>query len=105
MTDLKSAWKSVTDREHWAARGATFVAKVKATKAVWFPPQPAETGKKAASGARKTTKRASKKATGAARRPRQEGRCRQEGRVPPRRRPGPPRTRLEPPRTDLPGAL
>ena len=66
MTDLKSTWKSVTDREHWAARGATFVAKVKATKAVWFPPQPAETGKKAASGARKTTKRAGKKTTGAA---------------------------------------
>ena len=66
MTDFKSAWKGVTDREKWAARGASFVAKAKATKAVWFPPQPAETGKKAASTARKTTKRASKKTTGAA---------------------------------------
>ena len=80
MTDFKSAWKGATNREHWAARGATFVAKVKATKAVWFPPQPAETGKKAASGARKTTKRASKKTTGAGPR----------GPVPPRR-PGPPK--------------
>ena len=66
MTSLNSAWKSVTDRERWAPRGASFVAKVKATKAVWFPPKPAETGKKAASRARKTTKRASKKTTGAA---------------------------------------
>ena len=66
MPDFKSAWNNVADRERWAARGATLAAKVKATKAVWFPPQPAETGKKAASRARKTTKRASKKTTGAA---------------------------------------
>jgi hypothetical protein len=66
MTGLKSAWKGVTDREHWAARGATFMAKAKATKAVWFPPKPAETGKEAASTAKKTTKSASKKTTGAA---------------------------------------
>jgi hypothetical protein len=70
MIEIKSRWKSVTDREKWAARGASFVAKAKATKVVWFPPEPVETGKKAASTAKKTakkaTKRATKKTTGAA---------------------------------------
>ena len=66
MIEIKSGWKSVTDRERWAARGASFVAKAKATKAVWFPPQPAYAGKKAASTAKKTTKKATKKATGTA---------------------------------------
>lgn len=66
MTDLKSASRSVTDRKKWGARGASFVAKVKATKAVWFPPRPAETGKKTASRAEKTTTTARKKTTGAA---------------------------------------
>ena len=53
MIEIKSGWKSVTDRERWAARGASFVAKAKATKAVWFPPKPADAGKKAASTARR----------------------------------------------------
>lgn len=70
MTEIKSQWKSVTDRERWAARGASFVAKARATKVVWFPPKPVETGKKAASTAKKatkkTTKGATKKTTGAA---------------------------------------
>ena len=66
MIDIKSRLKSVTDREKWAARGASFVAKAKATKVVWFPPEPVETGKKAASTAKKATKRATKKTTGAA---------------------------------------
>ena len=66
MIEIKSGWKSVTDRERWAARGASFVAKVKATKVVWFPPKPVETGTKAATTTRKTTKRAAKKSTGAA---------------------------------------
>ena len=66
MIEIKGRWKSVTDREMWAARGASFVAKAKATKVVWFPPKPAETGKKAASTAKKATKRATKKTTGAA---------------------------------------
>ena len=70
MIEIKSRLKSVTDREKWAARGASFVAKAKATKVVWFPPEPVETGKKAASTAKKTakktTKRATKKTTGAA---------------------------------------
>ena len=66
MIEIKSRLKSVTDREKWAARGASFVAKAKATKVVWFPPKPVETGKKAASTAKKATKRATKKTTGAA---------------------------------------
>ena len=66
MIDVKSGLRSVADREQWAERGASFVAKLKATKAVWFPPAPVETGKKAASTAKKTTGRASKKTTGTA---------------------------------------
>ena len=66
MNEIKSRWKGVTDREKWAARGASLAAKAKATKAVWFPPKPVETGKKAASAAKKATKRTTKKATGAA---------------------------------------
>jgi len=66
MIEIKSGWKSVADREKWAARGASFVAKAKATKVVWFPPEPVETGKKAASKAKKATTRASKKSAAAA---------------------------------------
>ena len=65
MIEIKR-WKSVTDREKWAARGASFVAKAKATKVVWFPPKPVETGKKAASTAKKATTRATEKTTGTA---------------------------------------
>ena len=64
--DINNRLKGVTDREKWAERGASFVAKVKATKAVWFPPEPVGTSKKAASTAKKTTKRAAKRTTGAA---------------------------------------
>ena len=71
MIEIRSRWESVTDRERWAARGASFVAKAKATKVVWFPPKPVEAGEKAASTAKKATKKATKrttkKATGAAR--------------------------------------
>jgi hypothetical protein len=66
MIGINSTWKSVTDREKWAARGASFVAKAKATKVVWFPPEPVETGSKAASTAKKATKKTTKKTTGAA---------------------------------------
>ena len=66
MIEIKSRLKSVADTQKWAARGASFVAKAKATKAVWFPPKPAETGQQAASTARKTTKGTTKKTTGAA---------------------------------------
>jgi hypothetical protein len=65
MIEIKR-WKSVTDRGKWAARIASFVAKAKATKVVWFPPKPVETAKKAASTAKKATTRATEKTTGAA---------------------------------------
>jgi hypothetical protein len=58
MIAINSQWRSVTDREKWAARGASLVAKAKATKVVWFPPKPVETGKKTASTAKKATKKA-----------------------------------------------
>jgi hypothetical protein len=67
MMQLESRLKSVADREKWSARGASFVAKLKATKVVWFPPEPVETGKKGAANARKTTRKAAKKSTGTAR--------------------------------------
>jgi hypothetical protein len=66
MIDMKSRWKRATDKEKWAARGASFVAKTKATKAVWFPPGPGTTGKKAVSTTKKATKRVTKKTTAAA---------------------------------------
>ena len=66
MIELQSTWKNATDSEKWAARGATFMAKAKATKTVWFPPKPVESGKKSASKATKATKKATKKATGKA---------------------------------------
>ena len=59
MIDIGSRWKSVTDREKWAAGSASFVAKVKATKAVWMPPKPDRTSKKAAATTKKATTKAS----------------------------------------------
>ena len=64
--DIKSGLRNVADRERWAARGASLVAKAKATKAVWFPPRPEETGKKTASTAKKASKRTARKTTRAA---------------------------------------
>ena len=66
MIEIKSQLKGVTDREKWAARGASFMAKVKATKVVWFPPEPAKAGKKTTAAAKKSTKRVTKKTTSAA---------------------------------------
>jgi len=66
MLDISSRWKGATDKEKWAARGASFVAKLKATKVVWFPPEPVDAGKKTVATAKKTTKKATKKTTGAA---------------------------------------
>ena len=81
MSEINSRWQDVTDRAKWAARGASFAAKVKATKQVWFPPGPVETGEKTAStgkratktaktATKKATKTATKKATRAAKKPR-----------------------------------
>jgi hypothetical protein len=70
MVDVTGLWKNATDRGRWSVRAASFMAKVKATKAVWFPPAGAESAQKAASKATKTTKKTArkttKKATGAA---------------------------------------
>ncbi len=66
MVEIKSQLKRVTDRQRWAARGASFVAKAKATRVVWFPPKAAESGAAAASTAKKATKKTTKKTTGAA---------------------------------------
>ena len=66
MLEIKSQFKGVTDRQKWRARGASFVAKAKATKAVWFPPKPVETVTKAAAPAKEATKKttnATKKST------------------------------------------
>jgi hypothetical protein len=63
VIEMKSRWASAADKEKWAARGASFVAKAKATKLVWFPPKPVETGRKAASTATRATKGATKGAT------------------------------------------
>jgi len=57
MSKITDPLKSVTDKGQWAARRASFMAKVKATKAVWFPPGPVGTGENAASTAKKATKR------------------------------------------------
>ena len=56
MIEIRSRWKSGTDRAKRATRGASFLAKAKATKVVWFPPKPVETGKKAASKATNGTR-------------------------------------------------
>jgi hypothetical protein len=61
MMNLKHLWHQAADKERWNARRTAFVAKLGATKAVWFPPEP--TGKQAASKGRNTTKRAAKKTT------------------------------------------
>jgi hypothetical protein len=69
MFEIKSRWKSVMGKQKWAARGASFVAKAKATKLVWFPPRPVETGKEATSTAKKATERPTKTTTSAAKKP------------------------------------
>lgn len=66
MSEIKSRWQHLSDREKWAARGASFAAKLKATKAVWFTPGPVKGSKKAAAAGKNTTKRATRKATNAA---------------------------------------
>ena len=63
---VQGRWKSVTNKQKWRARGATFMAKAKATKAVWFPPKPAATANKAAATAKKSAKRTTRKTTAAA---------------------------------------
>ncbi len=66
MIEIENRRKILTDKEQWAARGASFVAKVKATKLVWFPPKPTETRKKAATAGKRATNKTAKKTTGVA---------------------------------------
>lgn len=66
MLEIKSRWQTVMNRSKWAARGASFVAKAKATKMVWFPPKPEQAGKKTASTVKQATKNTTEKTTGAA---------------------------------------
>lgn len=66
MIEIKSRLKGVTDKETWASHGASFMAKAKATKVVWFPPTSVETGKEAASTAKEGTRTTTKKASGTA---------------------------------------
>jgi hypothetical protein len=67
MSDLNTRLRSAVDRQRWRARGSSFAAKLKATQAVWFPPETAKTatktGKKAAKKTTRTTKKAGRKAT------------------------------------------
>jgi hypothetical protein len=63
MLEIKSRWNDVTDKQKWATRRTSLVAKLSATKAVWFPPKPEATAKKAGSTAKKATKRATTKTT------------------------------------------
>jgi hypothetical protein len=69
MIEIRSRLTSVGDRAKWAERGSSFMAKVKATKVVWFPPAPVETAKKGTSSGKKAAKRATKKSTAAAKKP------------------------------------
>jgi hypothetical protein len=66
MAEIKSRWKSVTNGNSWAARGASLLAKVKATKLVWFPPKPEQAGKTTASTARQATEDTTEKTTASA---------------------------------------
>lgn len=61
--EIKSRLESVTDKGKWTARGASIVAKAKATKVVWFPPQPVESGKSGAAKAKKATNSTAKKSS------------------------------------------
>lgn len=72
MMDLAGPLKGVTDRDAWSTRGASFKAKLVATKEIWLPPTPSDAPRKAGSAARgskkaaSTRKRATKKASGTA---------------------------------------
>ena len=58
MVEITSRWKSVADKERWAARGASFVAKLQATKKAASTTTGA--AKKSAGAANKTTAGAKK---------------------------------------------
>jgi len=66
MFDVKSRLQTAANKEKWAARGASVMAKVKATKLVWFPPKPVEAGKDAVSAGSQATQNTGERITGAA---------------------------------------
>jgi hypothetical protein len=63
MIEVKSLWAHVADRPRWAVRGAAFIAKVKATKAIWLPPRPSATAQKSVATAKKAAKKTTRKTT------------------------------------------
>jgi hypothetical protein len=66
MFEIEKRWTTLTAKTKWDARLASFVVKAKATKAVWFPPKPAATGKTAQATAKRaggSAKEASQRAT------------------------------------------
>lgn len=65
MANIKTQWKTVTNKGKWTARVASFVAKAKATKLVWFPPKPAQTAKKTTSTTNQATKNTTEQTRGA----------------------------------------
>lgn len=67
MADIKSRLNSIADKNMWAARGATFMAKAKATKAVWFPPRPEQAAEATAATVGQATADKAEQTTGAAR--------------------------------------
>jgi hypothetical protein len=66
MFDMKSRLQTVANKEKWASRGASVMAKVKATKLVWFPPKPAQAGKDAVSAGGQAAQNTGERITGAA---------------------------------------
>lgn len=66
MVDIKRQWHSVANKNTWAARAATFMAKAKATKMVWFPPKPEQAGQTTAATVERNAKNMAEQPTGAA---------------------------------------
>jgi len=66
MIEIKNRLKKATDKTTWAARGATFITKAKATKTVWFPPKPDQVGEQTAAKATQATKNTAARSTAAA---------------------------------------
>ena len=57
MIGFKNQWAGITDKQKWLERRTTLVAKLKATKMIWFPPKPVESGVATAAGATSAAKK------------------------------------------------
>jgi hypothetical protein len=55
MFEIKNRWQALANKQKWAARGASIMAKAKATKLVWFPPKPDQSAKDAVSTGQQAT--------------------------------------------------